>query len=144
MLWIPAVGTTEMITICAMGLRLHTPESGLQPGNLDLKEGINFGVSTYESDPDKWKAAGCPRYLADGMEDRNSAPGAGLIEGWLQERSQDVLMTRGLQRKRDFSAVFPPNCSLEGRLLITSETYLAYFRWFINAGIHRGQMKHGQ
>lgn len=112
-----------MIAICAMGLRLHTLESGLQPGNLDLKEGINFGASTYESDPDKWKAAGCPRCLQMARRTGIGLPGLGSWRDGLQEQSQDVLMTRGLQRRMDFSAVFLPNCSLEGRLLITPETY---------------------
>lgn len=81
---------------------------------------------------------------ADGMEDRNRVGGwLGLWRDWPRERAQDVLLTRGLQRKKDFSVVFSPSCHLEGRLLIPSEMYLAYFRWLINDGIHRGQMKYG-
>lgn len=89
-----------------MGQSLHTLGSGPKPGNLDLKEGINVGASSYKSDPDKWKAAGCPRCLQTAWRTGTGLWGLGSRRDWLRERAQDVLLTRGLQRKRDFSAAF--------------------------------------
>lgn len=144
MLWVPAVRTTDMIAICAVdGAEPAHPGEWPQARELGLEGGHKFGCFAYESDQDKWKVAGCLRCLRMAWRTGIGLQGLGLWRDWIQELSQDVLLT-GLQRKRDFSAVFPPYCSLEGRLLISSETYLANFRWFINGGIHRGQMKHGQ
>lgn len=63
-LWVPAVGTTDMIVICvADRAEPAHPGEWPQARELGLEGGYKFGCFTYESDPDKWKAAGCPRCL---------------------------------------------------------------------------------